>query len=530
MAPDKHHTPPEGTHEEPCEPDQVSDADNDSVSLSHDLTGEPDESGSSSTIQIGAEQSDQIGSDQSGIVSETWSAAEEVGSQPSGAGPELADDEPKPDEGDQPSAGLFELPEGLVPDFEKEFGSIGSADVEAAGGDDGGDIGSEFSEFAEIDNPEMAADLIGETSQDEFPGSWSDEEDAHALAAERDAAYGQQPSILTDRQDAAGIGLRSRHLRRKSPVGSLVGVIIGGLMAVPIVGAILLWGFRRDDFGVARWLPNELAFLLPAELRPPRFPQDVSSPDETPGMSGENLAGLETGAEAMTSPNVQPDGSVGASPETAGGVIDEFGGKERERSPEDALLDTADLALLEMATARAGVMQGNLLELPDDAPEEMQKVARVDWYKSLAAVGEEAARAERIMLDGGRSAEPVAGPVIRLVDGIAKEPVAVEELAGLARQWMLATKRDLQGVVYPGRVLDVRQVGTVWASTLQAVGDGSQALEVTALSRYRPKLPAERQVVAVGVIVAGDVIWAAAWGDLEADSEAFLGDSPPVGE
>ena len=179
-----------------------------------------------------------------------------------------------------------------------------------------------------------------------------------------------------------------------------------------------------------------------------------------------------------------------------------------------------------MATARSNVMLSSLLELPAEAPEEMLKAARVDWYKSLAAVGEEAVAAEQVRVEGGRSAEAVARPVVALLEKIALDAVAAEELATLARQWIQATKRDSQGVVFPGQLRDVRQIGSAWAASVQAGGDDEQAREVTVLSRRRPEFADGSQVVAVGVIVAGDVIWAAVWGDLEQRPTDVLSDPP----
>ena len=80
--------------------------------------------------------------------------------------------------------------------------------------------------------------------------------------------------------------------------------------------------------------------------------------------------------------------------------------------------------------------------------------------------------------------------------------------------------------MFPGHPGDVRQYGPAGAGAVQAGGDDEQAREVTVLSRRRPEFADGSQVVAVGVIVAGDVIWAAVWGDLEQRPTDVLSDPP----
>lgn len=498
-------------------------ADADSISVGHEVSEGSGMSDSSSEIRIGTGRS--------GVVSDEWSLPGEPGDAREDDQADNGDHDPDEGSHDPPSVGAFELPDGLVADLEPDFGSVEvSADDHGAGADDGEDLGSEFSEFADIDNPEMAADLIGETSQDELPGSWDDSDDAlEGVGADPEQGFEGPLGGVGLRPEAGRSGLRPRPVRRKQSAGSVIGVIVGGLLALPIVLVILLWGFRRDDFGVARMLPEPLAFLVPAELRVPRLP---------------------LGSKTSPMPRLPRDGFMGDTPDVMGDtpdlaaagvelpVTDEVVADPGGASvlPEDPLLDAADLALLEMATARAGVMLTSVIDVPDDAPDDMRKRALVDWYKSLAAVGEQAAAAEQVITDAGRSAAAVTRPLASMVQQIVELPGVAEELATLARQWMLATKRDAEGVVFPGTLLDVRRVGGVWVSTVRAGDDGATPLTVTAISRQRPAMPEGRAVVAVGVVVADNVMWAASWvasdpeADTAADTPAAFESSPPMGE
>jgi hypothetical protein len=64
--------------------------------------------------------------------------------------------------------------------------------------------------------------------------------------------------------------------RKKSGLGGLIGIVAGGLLAIPLTLGILLWGLGRDPFGLANLLPQSLGFLVPAELRPAGFEPPVA--------------------------------------------------------------------------------------------------------------------------------------------------------------------------------------------------------------------------------------------------------------
>jgi hypothetical protein len=48
----------------------------------------------------------------------------------------------------------------------------------------------------------------------------------------------------------------------------MIGVVAGGVMAIPITLAILIWGLQKDPFGVTKMVPEQAAFLLPQKFRP----------------------------------------------------------------------------------------------------------------------------------------------------------------------------------------------------------------------------------------------------------------------
>lgn len=485
--------------------------DTDSISIGHELGEGSGVSDSSSEIRIGTGRS--------GMGGQEWALPGELRDSLADHQDDHHERDPEGGPHEPPSVGSFELPEGLVAaDQEPDFGSVdvSASDDQGVGADDGEDLGSEFSAFADIDNPDMAADLIGETSQDELPGSWDDSDGGAELGGAMAEQASEEAFAHVDRRrEVVRSGLRPRPPRRKEAAGSIFGVIVGGMLAVPIVLLILLWGFRRDDFGIARVLPPSLEMLLPAELRAPVLPAEPTD-DSLPTLPKDGFMADVDASPARDEAPVTDDATSAAD--------------SASRLPEDPLLDAADLALLEMATARAAVMLTNVLEVPDDAPDDMRKRALVDWYKSLAAVGEKAALAEQVISDAGRSTEAVGRPLATMVDQIIEMPRVSEELAALARQWMQATKRDAEGAVFPGTLTSVRRVGDAWVSTVRSEDELSAALTVTALSRQRPTMPEGSSVVAVGVVVANDTMWVVSWVASEPEDDGEPGVSPLTGE
>ena len=68
-------------------------------------------------------------------------------------------------------------------------------------------------------------------------------------------------------------------------LGQMVGVVLGGLMALPITYAILIWGFHKDPFKFGKKAPPQLAFLLPQKLQPGYKPPRKAEP-VPPGLEG----------------------------------------------------------------------------------------------------------------------------------------------------------------------------------------------------------------------------------------------------
>jgi len=115
--------------------------------------------------------------------------------------------------------------------------------------------------------------------------------------------------------------------KKGSGLGQMVGVVLGGLMALPITYAILIWGFQKDPFKLGKQVPSQLAFLLPQKLQPGYKPPskagagpsldaapslddlpsvDAASPPTTPEPEASAAAELVEGKPAESAESAQP--------------------------------------------------------------------------------------------------------------------------------------------------------------------------------------------------------------------------------
>ncbi len=205
----------------------------------------------------------QIGTGQSGIISMADAADNDA------ADNDAADD----------FAGMHDLDDGDDAFDDKDIAhELGLLDVDGeaiaaeplASGDDaeaGADFGEPLNE-ANSDDVSFDAGMLDGASP------FADGEQLDHLV---DAAESEQDDSASIPISAAGTmtgaaaaaGVRPVAAKKKSSgLGQMVGVVLGGLMALPITYAILLWGFQKDPFKLGQQVPSQLAFLLPQKLQP----------------------------------------------------------------------------------------------------------------------------------------------------------------------------------------------------------------------------------------------------------------------
>jgi hypothetical protein len=345
----------------------------------------------------------------------------------------------------------------------------------------------------------------------------------------------------------AGKVRRSAPPRRRKPslVGQLIGVVLGGGLAIPVTLAILVWGFGKDPFKVTPLLPESLSFLLPAKFRPAARdagPPNIPSLDEVVGLlaaggddgAGDGEAALPSGDDPVA---IDPEPE---SPDAV--VVAQAPPADSDDAAAEPLPDLTAEPILAAATpgivepAAAPVLEPPVLEPPVPDPLNLEKlgaaitearaaleaVAAVDdptdpvrrrllvkWYRSLAGYAEELAAVERLAAETGRPFQPAAerGEAIR--EGLANHPDLVAELPLLTRDWIAYAKRSSEGVVTPATFVLARRVGPYWKSQVSlAASDKHPARELAVLSRTEPAVVPGDQVVIVGLAVSEGVLWA----------------------
>lgn len=86
---------------------------------------------------------------------------------------------------------------------------------------------------------------------------------------------------------------------KKGGVGQMLGIVLGGVLALPITLGILIWGFQQDPFGLTKSLPKSVAFLLPRKFQQPvEKPRSkpVPQPDPAPDSRSVDSRSVDSGA------------------------------------------------------------------------------------------------------------------------------------------------------------------------------------------------------------------------------------------
>jgi hypothetical protein len=420
-------------------------------------------------------------------------------------------------------------------------GIISPSGIDAAGDHEPATAGDEADPFAGLaaepmdwaaaEPPIPAGDADGDAAErepaDDFSGAFDVVGAAVAGGAAVAAASGEP-------KRSPGKATRPAPPRKKQPsmVGQMIGVVLGGAMAIPITLAILIWGFGKDPFNLTPMLPESVAFLLPQQFRPsaglPKFPS-FDIPVSTPPAARDET--VDDGEAALPS----ADDLVGAQPEPAPSDLarneaaEPVVAGEPAADPAMALLDEpAPAATSAVAAAPAPPLEPEPLDLAKlgaaiaDAQAALEAVAAIDdpsdpvrrrllakWYLSLAGYAEELAAVERLAAETGRPFDPAAeqGEAIRA--GLANHPQLRTELSRLTREWIAYAKRSRDGVVMPATFVLAGRVGPYWRSQVTlAATEKLPAREMVVLTRAEPSVAPGDEVVIVGLTVDDDVVWA----------------------
>jgi hypothetical protein len=418
----------------------------------------------------------------------------------------------------------------------------------AAAGSSHVEVGTGFSGIvspSEIDPPSdgMAADEwpeadATETTLDDFATDDQPSFDASGFDGVSEAgdvaATGELHSDDAD-LDVAGVGaaaataavataVRGRPAARKKGggIGQLIGIVLGGLMAIPITYAILIWGFQKDPFKLAAMVPEEVAFLLPQKFQPgskkagaPRF-EAASALDNLPNAvePAESVEPMpeEPAAEAPAAPLFSEAADEGDAVKPAPTVppSDAAPGTEPLRSA--AMPDAPDRAAalppafddLVAAVSEAVTSYEELAVADREAPE--RKKLLVGWYKRLAAVAEQVVLLEKVAADSGRGIEEASAALASVCNPVAADVGAQSELSKLSALWLTSKKRTADGVVLLATFDMARQVGPYWSTRVTI--DGAEPRTVAVISRVEPRVDPGARVLVMGVLFDGDVVWA----------------------
>lgn len=342
-----------------------------------------------------------------------------------------------------------------------DFGDLASDPQPEDVSFDTGVIGGAFP-FADNDQVEPVADAVdsGQNDADSsgLPGA--------AVVAAAAAAASTKPGVRA-------ASTKNSTKKTGSGIGQMVGVVLGGLMALPVTYAILIWGFHKDPFKFAKKTPPQLAFLLPEKLQPGYRPPKKSEPSR--GLqAGPSLDDIPTGDDVAMAAADQPAATDADEPEPTE-PMDVAGSADEPASP---------------------VLPGE----PDATPGEMPEVVEQADEPVTPGVdaGADAAIAVPAMaVDSGLEGVPGGDPLPGL-DGVADDADGAAPLASSPALPPLdltgveaAAERASQAFEALATVSDPAdptrdRLSVVWYRRLVQLGEELVTLETAAADSGRP--------------------------------------------
>lgn len=383
---------------------------------------------------------------------------------------------------------------------------------------------SALDDFATDDQPSFdASGFDGVSDLGEAAGLGAEELQDEGLGAAGAAAVAATVAAAKPRAPARKQG---------GGIGQLIAIVLGGVMAIPITYAILIWGFQRDPFKLAGMMPEQVAFLLPQKLQPgfrkpggpkldaPSALDDLPAVPDMPAPPAEPATGDDVAAPAAATegeavvadapkkmpadaPVEEPLITPSTPPEPS---QDEFAlaPTRPAESPAPPEPEPLDLTALEAAVGEASAAFDELTAADPEAPDRRKLL--VAWYKRLAAAAEQLVLLEKVAVDSGRPLGDAAAALDPLSTGIAADEGLQKDLARLSGMWLGSKKRAVDGAMLLATFDGARKVGPYWSMLVTV--DGAEPLSVNVISRTEPTLEPGERVLVTGVVFDGDVVWA----------------------
>lgn len=329
-------------------------------------------------------------------------------------------------------------------------------------------------------------------------------------------------------------------------MGQAVGVVLGGLLAIPVTLAILLFGFQRDPLRITPQLPAVVRSFLPARFRPAvgerradnvaggagrltldqiaaipssgdalsdNASQPVANPVAPAIDAGLSLAGDQPAGESVAAADAGLSAQSSADLDEVEIVVDPLrvGVEERNVGP-DVRGTGIDFSAVDGAIAAAASATDNLGASTVGGDPADRTQAQVGWYRSLSLVALELARMERAAIESGRPSSDVVDRFADLGRRLAVE--RHDDLELLGSMWLASGKRPSDGAILIATLEAVRPVGPWWGGRLSVGGETPGVLSFLAQTAPRAE-PGER-VMVVGVLGDPGTIWAVDVGPLPA--------------
>jgi hypothetical protein len=207
-----------------------------------------------------------------------------------------------------PMLEVLELPEGYQPATEVDISTaafLATADRPAVMDDDGGEL--------KLEDPAGGVAV----ADDELKPTYD----------EWGPTRSTEPTYEVEESPAVSAAITPRELvqtplRRKkkqiNPLFHIIGIVGGGVVAIPVALLILLWlpgSLRRDPLSIGKQIGEYAPFLVPADFRPDavddKQDETTNTNDNTPSVASKNQVEVPNRVNGGLSGDAEPEGKSG---------------------------------------------------------------------------------------------------------------------------------------------------------------------------------------------------------------------------
>ncbi len=326
-------------------------------------------------------------------------------------------------------------------------------------------------------------------------------EDSEIQLAESEEYMSPQMVINTQSEEKKTGGSKFEPIRNeqydrmrrkaKSPMWSMLSVLLGGLASIPIA-TLLIWHVLGTDplqMGptVARYAP----WIVPTRFQPRRYNDDILPPAPAVGASGLPRVSSTESTSSQSSPHTPQDlGTTGEFPTPTVDSADSITSEESTSEESTDQSPANDLFTL------IGQVKKDLETWNERGKDKaLQQRLNLQTYSDLASLA--------LAINQLPSASPIRRLVRSELQSVGKEVAKHVDIQDLitrgARIWLANHKEDLAGLAFVISIGHIVEIDNAW-QLIPTTAPGEESIQIIVPKEIYPSLSEGQSIFALGCV------------------------------